>query len=213
MSLSGRCVRSCLRWLAALAVAAGTFQAVPWLQRAQISDFCNVTPAAAPLPVSSTALVTAPTTNDFAVPDAHFFGSGQVRVQGNGSPLEVLCDTTDDASSGDHSSTVALDRVGWTAPSDVLGLTVPSAPPPTPPPPGLGRVGMALPSDESAGASANDTCGNSSTISVATGTAAGKFGGALSPRGMNDRVTVVNAASPPIHKQHHNRMNAPVPVW
>ena len=107
-------------------------------------------------------------------------------------PFALTWDTRT-ATNGSHTLTaVARDAIGNTATSSAVSVTVSNSG--TPPPVGLvASYGF----DEAGGTAAGDASGNGNTGTVtgATWTAAGRYGGALSFDGVNDWVTVAGAGS------------------
>ena len=107
-------------------------------------------------------------------------------------PFALTWDTRT-ATNGSHTLTaVARDSIGNTATSSTVPVTVSNAG--TPPPVGLvASYGF----DEAGGSTTGDASGNGNTGTVtgATWTTAGRYGGALSFDGVNDWVTVAGAGS------------------
>ena len=123
----------------------------------------------------------------------------QFRVDGNALGAEdtsapyAVSWTTGSVANGAHTLTaVARDAAGNTRTSVAVGITVGN----TGPPPSAGLV-AAYSFDDGTGTAAPDLSGtgNTGTISGATWTTSGRHGGALSFNGVNDWVTVPDAAS------------------
>ena len=96
---------------------------------------------------------------------------------------------------GDHSGTVTIASAGTSGSPKTVAVTFTITPAPSCPPP-AGLVG-AWGFDEASGTTTPDAspAANTGTISGATRTVAGRFGGALSFDGVNDWVTVADANS------------------
>jgi fibronectin type 3 domain-containing protein len=153
----------------------------------------SITAPSAGASLSSTTTVTA------SASDAVGIGGVQFRLDGSDlgpedvtAPYSVSWDTTT-ATSGPHTLTaIARDLSGNVTTSSAVAITVDNGPPP--PPPGLvAAYGF----DAGSGTSAADSSGlgNGGTISGPTWTTAGKYGQALTFDGVNDQVSVPDAAS------------------
>jgi fibronectin type 3 domain-containing protein len=150
-----------------------------------------VTAPAAGATVSGTVQVDATASDNEAIAGVQFKLDGaNLGAEDTTSPFTISWDTQT-TTNGSHSLTsVARDLTGNTATSAPVGVTVSNA--------GqlLGLVG-AYGFDEASGTAVTDLSGlgNNGTITGATRTAAGKYGGALTFNGTSNLVTVPDAAS------------------
>ena len=143
--------------------------------------------------VQGTVALTASASDDLAVAGVQFKVDGaNLGAEDTAAPYTVDWDTTA-ASNGPHTLTaVARDGSGNSTSTQVSvvvnNVTLPPAP--------TGLV-AAYGFDEASGTSAGDASGsgNTGTISGATRTATGKYGGALSFDGVNDSVSIPDASS------------------
>jgi glucose/arabinose dehydrogenase/PKD repeat protein len=152
----------------------------------------SITAPAGGATVSNVINVTASASDDVGVLGVQMRLDGQsLGAEDTTAPYEASWDTRT-ASAGSHTLTaVARDAAGNTQTSAPVTVTVNNT---TPPPTGLvAAYGF----DEGAGLTAGDrsSLGNTGTLSGATWALAGRFGGAVSFDGVNDWVSVADAAS------------------
>ncbi len=142
--------------------------------------------------VSATVNVAANAADNVGVVGVQFKVDGQnIGAEDTTSPYSVSWNTTG-ATNGPHDLTaVARDAVGHTTTSSVVRVTVDNTTPPT-----AGLV-ASYSFNAGTGTTLADTSGNGNngTISGATWSTSGKYGGALSFDGVNDLVTVADANS------------------
>ncbi|MEA2240725.1 MAG: hypothetical protein QOD24_281, partial [Solirubrobacteraceae bacterium] len=147
----------------------------------------------------SAVAVTATASDDVGVTGVQFRLDGApLGAEDTTAPYATTWNATT-ATNGVHTLTaVARDAAANTTTSATVTTTVDNTtpPPPPPPPPAAGLV-AAYGFDETAGTTAADASGqsNAGTINGPLRTTTGRFGSALSFDGVNDLVTVADAAS------------------
>ena len=156
----------------------------------------SITAPLAGATVSGSVPVRASATDNIGVTSVRFLaGTTPIGDEDTSAPFEVSWDTTAAANGPYSLSAIARDAAGNTTTSALVSVSVSNAP--APPPPAPSGLVLALSFDEATGTTAIDVSGlgNAGTIAGATRTTAGRFGGALSFDGVNDWVTVADAAS------------------
>jgi fibronectin type 3 domain-containing protein len=151
-----------------------------------------VTAPGAGTTVSGTVAVTANASDDVGVAGVQFRLDGQnLGAEDTSAPYSVSWNTTTATNASHTLSAVARDAAGNVGTAADVTVTVDNT---TPPPPS-GLV-AAYSMNAGSGATLADATGkgHTGTISGATWSAAGKYGGALSFDGVNDWVTIADAA-------------------
>ncbi len=154
----------------------------------------SVTSPAAGATVSGTVSVSAGAADNVGVAGVRFTLDGApLGAEDTSAPYSVSWNTTT-ASGGAHTlRAIARDAAGNETTSAPVGVTVDNAPPPPPPTGLVAAWGF----DAGSGPQAADASGNghAGTISGAAWSAAGRHGQALNFDGVNDWVTVADAAA------------------
>ena len=155
----------------------------------------SIAAPAAGATVSGTIDLRADAADDDAVASVQFKVDGaDVGTADTSAPYSVPWDTRTAANGGRDITAVARDRAGNTTTSGVVRVTVDNSAAPPPPPTGLVA---AYNFNEGSGIGITDASdnGNHGALSGPTWSAAGRYGGALSFDGIDDRVVVNDADS------------------
>ena len=155
----------------------------------------SVTAPLAGATVAGTVVVSASATDNIGIASVRFFdGAAQIGPLVTAAPFQVPWDTTDVVNGTHNLTATARDPAGNTSTSSVVAVTVSNGGP-VDPPPETGPV-LALSFDSVAGGLVSDTSGfhNDGTVRGAV-SEPGKVGNALRFDGVDDWVTIADAAS------------------
>jgi glucose/arabinose dehydrogenase len=157
----------------------------------------NVTAPAGGSTVSGTINVNGSASDNVGVAGVQFLLDGAaLGAEDTTSPYSVSWNTVNTANGAHALSARARDAAGNITMSSSVSVQVSNSAPPPPPPPATGLV-AAYAFNEGSGTALTDWsgAGNNGSISGATWTTAGRYGGALVFDGVNDLVTVADSNS------------------